>query len=277
MGPGGGSFGGSAYGGFGFGGAGGAAPANVQMGAGPRNVSMGARPGTIQPQQMPGREAGIGAADRVAAIQGPNRDAANAAIFAQAKDKVGATSRGALTGLAGAMAGRGISGSGVEARGQQETVQAGQQQLGDVARQQAVTDADIAEQNALATYQGDIAQRGQNLGFDTTQRGQNVEQRGQDIGALEAAQNSLVAQRGQDLAQQGLEYQGGIAQRGQDIGRLGEQFQGGIAQRGQDIQRQGEQGRLGLGYADLSLRARQQAMSGLQGAGGMGYGGRGAY
>jgi len=150
-------------------------------------------------------------------IQGPDRTAANAAIFARAKDQVGQTSRGALTGLAGAMAGRGILGSGVEGRGIQSVINSGQGQLGDVTRQNAITDADISEQNALASYQGDITQRGQNIGLLDSQRGQDVTQRGQDVSSQQNALNSLITQRGQDVGLTGQGYQGQIAQRGQDL------------------------------------------------------------
>lgn len=154
---------------------------------------------------------------QIAAIKGPDNTAANAAAYASAKDQVGQSSRGALTGLAGAMAGRGIVGSGVEGRGQVGIVNQGQEQMGEVSRGLAENQANQAEQNALASYQGDVTQRGQDIGNLNAQEGFGVTQRGQDIGAETAANSNLTAQRGQDMSLAGLEYNGGVTQRGQDI------------------------------------------------------------
>lgn len=213
----------------------------------PPNVSMGGGGGGawITPGGTPAHVDTAGSMANVKAIQAPDMTAANAAAFGRAKDQVGLESRGAITGLAGAMAGRGISGSGVEGRGQMGVVNQGQQQLGDVSRQTAINDANLAETNALAGYQGDITQRGQNIENANAQTGFNVTQRGQDISAQQAAEQALVAQRGQDVGLRGQEYQGGIAQRGQDI----QNFLG--------------QGQLGLGYGDLALRRQQAALTGL--------------
>lgn len=172
--------------------------------------------------------------------------AKNAALFGAAKDQVGQETRGALTGLAGAMAGRGIVGSGVEGRGQLGVINQGQQQLGATTRQNAVTDAELAQRNAEMSFQGGISQRGQDIGQQTAQTGFDVTQRGQDISSQQqTAQNALQAA----LAQ----YGGGITQRGQNIsvGEGGQdralqalmaQYSGGITQRGQDIT-----GKLGAG------------------------------
>ena len=111
----------------------------------------------------------------------PDTTAANAAAFAQAKDSVGEQMRGALTGLSGAMAGRGLAGSGFEGAGQSQVIQQGQGQLGDVSRQQAVTNADLAQKTAEENQAADVTQRGQTIGEN------------------EAAQNSLVSQRGQTM------------------------------------------------------------------------------
>jgi hypothetical protein len=206
----------------------------------PPQVSGPSAGATIQSGATPPRIADTQDPARIAHIQTPDMTAANAAAFARAKDQVGQTSRGALTGLAGAMAGRGISGSGVEGRGITSVINQGQGQLGDVSRQQAIEQAQLAEQNALAGYQGDISQRATDIGSMDTRRGQDIGQRGQDISAQEAATNSLVAQRAQDQAMAGLGYQGGITQRGQDIG---------ASQNAQE----------------LAMRRQQQIMQALQG------------
>lgn len=122
--------------------------------------------------------------------------ASQAAQFARAKDLVGQQTRGALTGLAGAMAGRGTVGSGVEGRGQQQIIQSGQQQLGEVARQQAMTSADIAQKQAELAYQGGITQRGQDIGAAETYRGQDIQR--------QQAQAQLALQQ-QQLRQQALQ------------------------------------------------------------------------
>ncbi len=199
----------------------------------------GGIPATITGAPLPSQVQYNGTADQVKAIQGPDMTAANAAAFASAKDLTGQTARGALTGLSGAMAGRGIVGSGVEGRGQASIVNTGQQQLGEAARQQAINEAALKEQNALATYQGDVTQRGQNL--QNLQFGANlgVTQRGQDIGASEAATNNLTSQRGQD------------------------------------IQLKESEANYGLSQQELQLKRQQAALQGLQGA--TGYGGPGAY
>lgn len=241
-----------------FGGYGGGSSTNASLaygGAGspytPPAVSMpggsagGGSNATIQSSSLPATINGGGNAAQIAAIQGPNMDAANAAAFAAAKDQTGQEARGALTGLAGAMAGRGISGSGVEGRGQVGVVNQGQQELGAASRQQAVNQATLAETNALASYQGDVTQRGQNIENMNAQTGFGVTQRGQDIGAQQAAEAALVAQRGQDMSLRGLEYQGGISQRGQDI------------------QNSYQQGQLGLSAQELALRKSQAALTGL--------------
>jgi hypothetical protein len=214
-------------------------------------------------------------AANIAPIADINTDEAQAAAFARAKDTAGLVARGALTGLSGAMAGRGTVGSGVEGRGQQSIINAGQQQLGDVVRQQAMTKADLAQQTAEANYSGGIAQRGQDLSNlqagnqnTLTARGQDISQRGQDL-------NQLSDQQARDLATAQTGYQGGITQRGQDMSQqealaalqaqqAATQYQGGITQRGQNIQNS----QFGQ---DMTLRQQQQRyamLQGLMGAGG---------
>ena len=156
-------------------------------------------------------------AANIAPIAAINTDEAQAAAFARAKDQQGLVARSALTGLSGAMAGRGTVGSGVEGRGQQAIVNAGQQQLGDVIRQQAMTKADLAQQTAEANYSGGITQRGQDLSNLQSQnqntlaaRGQDVTQRGQDIQSSQFSQDLALRQKQQQYAMlQGLMGVGG--------------------------------------------------------------------
>lgn len=125
-----------------------------------------------------------------------DRTAANAAEFGAAKDKVGQETSGALTGLRSALAGRGLLGSGAESRGTTGIIQKGQQELGDTTRQQAVTDADLTQQNAVANLNAGVAQRGQ----DITQRGQDI-QREDNIMRAQQAQAELAYQQRQTVLQ----------------------------------------------------------------------------
>lgn len=121
------------------------------------------------------------------------------ADYGQAKQNVGLETRGALSGLSGSMAGRGIVGSGVEGRGQYNVVGQGQQQLGAVDAAQAAELANMQQQVATTNYQGNITQRGQTNERDIAGFQGDINERGQTIGAQEANLNALVSQRGQSL------------------------------------------------------------------------------
>jgi len=134
------------------------------------------------------------------------------ASFAKAKDQVGQESSGALTGLRSALASRGLLGGGLEERATASAANAAAGQLGDVSRQQAVTRADLAQQNAQTNYQGAITQRGQD--FQKEEAGNSlagqlalgsyqgqITQRGQDIQAANAAK-ALEIEQAQLAAQQ---------------------------------------------------------------------------
>jgi|SRR5262245_6779707 len=133
---------------------------------------------------------GAGAGDvalppEVGAIQLPDTSAAQANIFARAKDKVGLETAGSLASLRSALAGRGMLGGGAEVRGAQNILTAGQGQLGDTTREQAIQDANRLTDFAKIGYEGAIQQRGQ-----------DISARGQDISARNAA-----ADRGQRAAE----------------------------------------------------------------------------
>lgn len=131
---------------------------------------------------------GGGADAPIPQISKPDQSAAESAVFGKAKDQVGQESAGALAGLRSALAATGRLGGQGEYRGVSGIVQKGQQQLGDVTRQQAVThlsnemDIDKANQAAALTGRGqDITKRGQNMDYTLGGRGQDIQQRGQDI------------------------------------------------------------------------------------------------
>ncbi len=91
-------------------------------------------------------------------------------------------------------------GGGGERRGVTNILTAGQGQLGDTAREQAVSDVNRATDFAKMGYEGAISQRGQ----DVTQREQTI-----------AAGNSAADRA---LAAASTAFSGGITQRGQNIG-----------------------------------------------------------
>lgn len=138
--------------------------------------------------------------------------AAQAATFARAKDQVGQTASGALTGLRAALGGRGMLGSGLEERGTAAAATGAAGQLGEVSRQAAVTKAGLDNQNATTNFQGAITERGQDFAKEeaanslagdlakTTYAGQ-IQQRGQDIQAINAAK-ALEIEQAQLGAQQ---------------------------------------------------------------------------
>ncbi len=121
--------------------------------------------------------------------------AAQGAAFGRAKDTVGQVSQGALTGLRSALAGRGMLGSGAESRGTAAVVNRGQGELGDVARQQAIESAGLAERQGNVNYQGGIAQRGQDISAQQAREAQLAE-------TARAGYSGAIAQRGQDIQAQ---------------------------------------------------------------------------
>jgi|SRR5262245_61607614 len=123
-----------------------------------------------------GYGAGGGVPMTVGSIELPDTSAAQANIFARAKDKIGLETAGSLASLRSALAGRGLLGGGAEVRGAQNILTAGQGQLGDVTREQAIQEANRLTDFAKMGYEGAIAQRGQ-----------NISARNQDIQAREAA------------------------------------------------------------------------------------------
>lgn len=163
-----------------------------------------------------------------ATISAPDTSAAQAAIFARAKDKVGLETAGSLTALRSALAGRGLLGGGREVRGTSNVLTAGQQQLGDTTREGAIQEATRMNDFAKLGYQGAIEQRGQDI---TTSEGAANR-------ALQAATTNYtgqITQRGQDVSGSEADYSGRVAQRGQDVSARATDLQGAIEQRGQDI------------------------------------------
>lgn len=162
--------------------------------------------GATQPGGGPG---GMAPRAKIASV---DTSAAEAATFNRAKDQVGETASGALTGLRSALGSRGMLGSGLEERGTAAAAVGAARELGDVSRQSAITKANLDNQNATTNFQGEITQRGQDyqreeaansLAGDlakTTYEGQ-IQQRGQDIQAINAAK-ALEIEQAQLASQQ---------------------------------------------------------------------------
>ena len=141
--------------------------------------------------------------------------AANAAAFGRAKDQVGQTTSGALTGLRSVLASRGMLGSGAESRGTVSAITKGMGELGDVSRANAINDVnvnlDVAKTNQasdIAQRGQDITKRGQNMDYSSTHRGQDITQRGQDISAENARMQMQYTKSLQEAAQRQQILQG---------------------------------------------------------------------
>jgi hypothetical protein len=129
--------------------------------------------------------------------QSPDFTKANTAAFGRAKDQVGRQSRAAVSSLRDELGASGMGGSGAEAAGIRDVVRAGQGELGEVRRDQAMSEAQRAADFAKLAYEGALQQRGQDISI----RGEDVTQRGQDVGALSSqymaqfsSQNSQMQQ-----------------------------------------------------------------------------------
>lgn len=97
-------------------------------------------------------------------------DAGDAAAFSKAKDKVGGVMSGSMKALQNQFASRGLRGSSMEGRAVGSAVENGAGQLDDVARSQAVEGSRRAVDLAKTQYGGEIDQRGQDIGAETSER-----------------------------------------------------------------------------------------------------------
>jgi len=176
-------------------------------GGSPPTVPFG---GTLPGTGYGGGGTGTGTPLATERIAAPDDSAAVLAAFNRAKDSVGRQTSGSLTALRSALAGRGLLGGGAEVKGASNILTAGQQQLADTSRTQAINEAARQDDFAKLGYQGSIEQRGQDI---TTSEGAANR-------ALEAAKTAYtggITQRGQDIEQADTRYSGGITKRGQDI------------------------------------------------------------
>lgn len=200
-------------------------PGSTSSSSGSTSVSSGAGAGAGLPPSIAGLTSAAAGATMPSSVSGGggtstshpqlapvDTSAAQAATFARAKDQVGQTASGALTGLRSALGGRGMLGSGLEERGTAAAATSAAGELGDVSRQAAITKAGLDNQNATTNFQGAITERGQDFAKEeaanslagdlakTTYAGQ-IQQRGQDIQAINAAK-ALEIEQAQLGAQQ---------------------------------------------------------------------------
>jgi len=105
-----------------------------------------------------------------------DRTAAEAAAYGRAKDQIGQNAGGALKALQRQMSARGIRGSGLEAGGLSALIGTAQGQLGQVSRDQAIEGLKRDYQVEDRNYAGDLTQRTGDMGWLTTERGQDIDQ-----------------------------------------------------------------------------------------------------
>ncbi len=106
---------------------------------------------------------GVSGGGYVPTLQMPDQSASSAASFAAAKDRVGKTSRASLDALRGELGASGMLGGGAEGQLTRDVIQSGAGELGQVSRDQAVKEADLAGDFAKTSYAGGITQRGQDV------------------------------------------------------------------------------------------------------------------
>ena len=96
---------------------------------------------------------------------GTGEEAARAAAFARAKDTAGQIARSSLNALRDVASSRGIGGSSIEGGMSADIVGGQANNLGEFSREQLIQDLERQRQIADLSYQGNITQRGQNLGL----------------------------------------------------------------------------------------------------------------
>lgn len=150
----------------------GTAPSVTQLKTATELLQPGKEPPLVSPT-VPGTQ--------IAAPKPGDNTAATNAAYARAKDKIALEGSAAGKAMQGAMTARGISGSGIEAKGAKDITRASLAGLGQVARDQAMSDVEREDAFAKLGYTGGIQQRGQDIqailakyAADLTQRGQNI-------------------------------------------------------------------------------------------------------
>lgn len=135
---------------------------------------------------LPARPRAAVLPDRIAPPSRTGFEAANAAAFARAKDRIGLTGQGAMASLQREMSRRGLSGSGIEGAEMGDLVGGLRGQLGDVIRDQTIEDIKRNAQLDDRDFAALLGQRSDDLGFELTSRGQDITAEGQRASALPA-------------------------------------------------------------------------------------------
>lgn len=124
--------------------------------------------------------------ERIAPPPRTDFEAANAAEFARAKDRIGMTGQGAVRSLQSLMTRRGLAGSGIEGAELGDLVGGLRGQLGDVIRDQTITNVNRNAQLDDRDFAALLGQRSDDLGFEVSTRGQDISAEGQRASALPA-------------------------------------------------------------------------------------------
>lgn len=144
----------------------------------------------FKPAAVP-REPGLTGPPREHGAGPEDRRAAESAAFARAAERIGAVGRGNLAGLRNQMTRRGISGSGIEAKGITDVKNNTAGQLGEVIRDQAIEGLNREEAIDDRDFAAGVAQRGQDIGVGSTNFSGGISQRGQDLGQADWKLNAL--------------------------------------------------------------------------------------
>lgn len=137
-------------------------------------------------QLQPGDEPKVPSPAVPGAVASPSpadNAAATAAAYARSKDAIAQEGAAATKAMQGAMTARGISGTGIEAKGRKDITRASLAQLGQVARDQAMSDVAREDEFSKLGYTGGITQRGQTIQAILAKYNADLAQRGQDINA----------------------------------------------------------------------------------------------
>ena len=108
--------------------------------------------------------------------------ASDAAAFAKAKDRVGQSTQGLMKALASQFAGRNLLNSSMDGQATTGALLGANQQLADVARDEAIKESGDQNDFAKTAYEGALSARGHDLGAQASERAAALEARGQDIG-----------------------------------------------------------------------------------------------
>jgi hypothetical protein len=144
---------------------------------------------------MPSGGAGYAPQAAIPGVAPIDTSGAEAAAFARAKDKVGQVSQGAITSLRSAAGATGQLGSGAAMRQTGNVINAGQGELGQVARDQAIEGARSAGDTSKFNYSGAVTQRGQDIGAATANRGLDIEAANSRVNQMQGLMALLRASR----------------------------------------------------------------------------------